>query len=56
MRSGLFLLGDNRTFEGQDSRYFGEVNPGSCLGRAIMRLKPSDIESPIARGFLDILD
>ena len=39
---GYFLLGDNRTHIGQDSRFFGEVDPQTCLGLVFMRFSPAD--------------
>lgn len=41
IKSGYYLLGDNRTYKGEDSRYFGEVNVNGCLGTVFMRLKPA---------------
>jgi len=53
----IFLLGDNRTFVGQDSRYFGPVDPATCVGTVFMRLWPAS-ESPndLGHGFFDIID
>jgi signal peptidase I len=52
----LYLLGDNRTHVGQDSRYFGQVIPVTCRGVVFMRLKPP-AESPndLGHGWLDII-
>lgn len=52
----IYLLGDNRTHVGQDSRYFGQVIPATCRGIVFMRLKPPD-ESPndLGHGWLDII-
>jgi signal peptidase I len=36
---GVYLLGDNRSDSGHDSRAFGEVDPAKCLGQAFLRLK-----------------
>lgn len=53
---GLFLLADNRSFEGQDSRTFGSVNPMSCRGSVFMRLQPaSNTPSELGHGWLDLL-
>lgn len=36
---GLYLLGDNRSLRGNDSRDFGPVNPVTCIGQVFMRLR-----------------
>lgn len=41
VKSGLYLLSDNRSFYGADSRTFGEVDPSTCLGQVFFRLQPS---------------
>jgi len=41
VKKGVFLLGDNYTSTGNDSRYFGEVDPESCVGQVFMRLWPA---------------
>jgi signal peptidase I len=38
---GAYLLGDNRSELGFDSRDFGEVDPERCIGQVFMRLRPS---------------
>lgn len=38
VRGGYFLLSDNRSFHGEDSRRFGEVDGSTCIGRVFMRL------------------
>lgn len=53
----VFLLGDNRTHVGQDSRYFGTVDPETCQGTVFMRLSPpSDSPNDIGTSYLDIID
>jgi signal peptidase I len=38
---GVYLLGDNRSESGFDSRDFGEVDPERCIGQVFMRLRPA---------------
>jgi signal peptidase I len=38
----VYLLGDNRSHIGQDSRSFGDVPVESCLGSIFMRLTPTE--------------
>jgi signal peptidase I len=38
----VYLLGDNRSHIGQDSRSFGDVPAETCLGSIFMRLTPTD--------------
>ncbi len=35
---GVYLLGDNRTYTGEDSREFGPVPESRCVGRLFMRV------------------
>ncbi len=52
----IFLLGDNRTYVGQDSRYFGTIDPATCHGTVFMRLVPaSDSPNDLGNGYLDII-
>jgi signal peptidase I len=37
VEKGVYLLGDNRSDAGFDSREFGEVDPARCLGQVFMR-------------------
>lgn len=46
---GLYLMGDNRTFTGEDSRTFGPVTEGSCVGQVFARIWASP-ESPVETG------
>ena len=52
----IFLLADNRTFLGQDSRFFGAVDPATCVGRVFMRLAPADgVPDELDHGWLDMI-
>jgi signal peptidase I len=42
---GLYLLDDNRTYTGEDSREFGPVPEGRCIGQVFLRVGLSP-ESP----------
>jgi signal peptidase I len=54
VRSGLYLLGDNRSHPHNDSRTFGEVDPESCRGRVFMRLRPNpDDPNDMGHGWFD---
>lgn len=37
--AGVYLLGDNRSVSGYDSREFGEIDPETCIGQAFLRVK-----------------
>ncbi|MCC6875108.1 MAG: signal peptidase I [Sandaracinaceae bacterium] len=56
VRRGLFLLSDNRTYAGEDSRSFGDVDPSTCVGRVFMRLTAAPAPEEIGHGPLDILE
>lgn len=43
---GLFLLDDNRTYTGEDSREFGPVPESLCIGRVLVRVGMSDATPP----------
>ena len=43
---GLYLLDDNRTYTGEDSREFGPVPESRCIGRVFMRIGMSDQTPP----------
>ena len=47
---GLFLMSDNRSHYGEDSRSFGEVSPDTCVGTIFLRLMPGDGQSPTDHG------
>ena len=53
---GYFLLSDNRSYTGEDSRAFGEVDGASCVGRVFLRLTAADSPPEIGNGMLDILE
>ncbi len=53
---GLFLMSDNRTYVGEDSRAFGEVDSSTCVGRVFMRLTAAPSPSEVGNGVLDIID
>lgn len=55
VRSGLFLMNDNRTHRGEDSRTYGEVDPNSCVGRVFMRLTAAPATVALGGAALDIL-
>lgn len=56
----LFLLSDYRSMMGYDSRSFGPVDAGTCIGRIFMRFKPAEGREsetpPLDHGYFDILD
>jgi signal peptidase I len=56
VRGGLFLLSDNRTYRGEDSRSFGEVPAQTCIGRVFMRLTAEDSPAAIGNAPLDIIE
>ncbi|MGD8858470.1 MAG: signal peptidase I [Myxococcales bacterium] len=42
VKTGVYLLGDNRMERQSDSRKFGEVQPEHCLGQVFMRWKAAE--------------
>lgn len=53
----VFLLGDNRSYVGRDSRAFGDVDPTTCIGEVFMRWAPVDDHgADLGHSYLDILD
>ena len=55
--TGIWLLSDNRSYPGEDSRTFGEVDPETCIGDVFMRLQPSpNPGSNLEYGWLDIIE
>jgi len=57
VKTGIYLLNDNRSFRGSDSRSFGEVDPRTCLGHVFFRLQPAyPPRTDIAHGWLEIVD
>lgn len=54
---GLYLLDDNRTYTGEDSREFGPVPESRCIGRVFMRVSMSETTPPeIGNARFDIID
>lgn len=54
--SGIYLLSDNRSFHGADSRTFGEIDPSTCLGQVFFRLQPAHPpRDDVAHGWLEIV-
>lgn len=53
---GVYLLSDNWTYQGEDSRTFGEVSRLSCIGQVFMRLTAGESPEEIGNGPLDILE
>jgi signal peptidase I len=54
VKSGIYLLNDNRSYRGSDSRTFGEVDPHTCLGQVFFRLQPAyPPRSDISHGWLE---
>lgn len=57
VKTGIYLLNDNRSFRGSDSRSFGEIDPSTCLGQVFFRLQPAyPPRTDIAHGWFQILD
>lgn len=52
----IFLLSDNRSSVGHDSRTFGPVDESTCLGTVFMRWNPVDRGAELSHGWLDFLD
>lgn len=52
----VFLLGDNRSLEYEDSRAHGSVDPSTCLGTVFMRWAPSKGPNALEHGWLQFLD
>lgn len=56
VQGGLFLMNDNRTHRGEDSRTFGEVANESCVGRVFLRLTAAETPAEIGNAALDIIE
>ncbi|MEZ4339301.1 MAG: signal peptidase I [Sandaracinaceae bacterium] len=56
VRGGAYLLSDNRTYVGEDSRDFGEVSEITCIGKVFMRLTAADSPPEIGNSMLDIIE
>jgi len=53
---GFFLLSDNRTYRGEDSRTFGEVSANTCIGNVFMRLTAAESPDEVGNAALDIIE
>lgn len=53
---GLFILSDNRSYRGEDSRDFGVVRQPECVGRVFFRLTAGQSPPEIPHGPLDLID
>jgi signal peptidase I len=51
-----FLLSDNRTYAGRDSRAFSTVDPTTCSGVVFMRFRPPPETPNTISGWLDIIE
>ncbi len=56
VRGGAYLMSDNRTYVGEDSRDFGEVSEVTCIGKVFMRLTAADSPDDVGNSALDILE
>jgi len=57
VQHGVYLLGDNRSARGYDSREFGEVDPARCVGQIVMRFKPvAESRQALGHGMLEWID
>lgn len=56
VQGGAFLLSDNRTYVGEDSRDFGEVMEIGCIGKVFLRLTAAESPPEIGNSWLDILE
>jgi len=56
--TGFYLISDNRTWVGEDSRTLGPVSDTDCVGWVFMRLSPGGRApaGPPGGGWFDILD
>lgn len=54
---GIYLLSDNATYSREDSRSFGPVSPGTCLGQIVLRLgRASRVPVEIPHGMFDLIE
>lgn len=56
VQGGAYLLSDNRSYLGEDSRDFGEVPEVMCIGKVFMRLTAAESPPEIGNSWLDILE
>ena len=55
---GIHLLGDNRAYQDEDSRDFGDVDPTTCIGEVFMRLRPAegvDLGEEMPHGWMEFV-
>lgn len=56
VRSGIYLLSDNRSSWGADSRTLGEIDPSTCLGQVMFRLHPAHpARDDVKHGWFEIV-
>ena len=55
VRSGMFLLGDNRMNHVHDSRAFGPVDPATCVGSIFMRWETAPGRTSFDHARLDLI-
>ncbi len=56
LEKGVFLLGDNRSHDWDDSRDFGEIEPERCTRQVFMRLRPAPSrDDDLHGGYLDLI-
>ncbi|MFW6049975.1 MAG: signal peptidase I [Myxococcota bacterium] len=54
VKEGLYVLADNRSVRGNDSRDFGPVKQATCIGEVFMRLRPNpDDPNDLGHGWFD---
>lgn len=52
----LYLLGDYRSYLGQDSRTYGVVDASTCRGTIVFRITPADgLERDIAHSYFELI-
>jgi signal peptidase I len=52
----LYLLGDYRSYMGQDSRAYGVVEASTCRGTIVLRVIPvDDLEDKLAHGYFELI-
>lgn len=56
VEGGVFLLSDNRTYLGEDSRNFGAIDPSTCVGRVFLRVDAAPSPPAIGNARLDIIE
>ena len=56
VEGGYFLLSDNRSFYGEDSRRFGEVEGSRCVGKVFMRLRAAEAPAAFENESFELID